>query len=122
MSSIITLLTDFGMADHYVSAMKGVILSINPKITLVDICHQVQPQNIAQAAFLLDSTWRYFPQGTIHLVVVDPQVGSRRQLIILEQHSTFFVAPDNGVLSYLLSDEEQTAHHSPLHSPKPHRL
>ena len=123
MSSIITLLTDFGMADHYVSAMKGVILSINPKVTLVDICHQVQPQNIAQAAFLLDSTWRYFPQGTVHLIVVDPQVGSQRRLIVLEQQpSTFFVAPDNGVLSYLLSNEEQTVQPSLLHSPKPHRL
>ena len=122
MSGIITLLTDFGMADHYVPAMKGVILSINPKATLVDICHQVQPQNIAQAAFLLDTTWKYFPQGTIHLVVVDPEVGSQRQAIILKHHSAFFVAPDNGVLSYLLADEEQPAHYAPSYSLEPRKL
>ena len=122
MSGIITLLTDFGMADHYVSAMKGVILSINPKATLVDICHQVQPQNIAQAAFLLDATWRYFPQGIIHLIVVDPEVGSQRQAIILKHQSTLFVAPDNGVLSYLLTDEKQRTHNALSYSLEPRKL
>ena len=122
MSGIITLLTDFGLADHYVSAMKGVILNINPKATFVDICHQVQPQNIVKAAFLLDSTWRYFPQGTIHLVVVDPGVGSRRHAIVLEHQSSFFIAPDNGVLSYLFADEKQPAHYAPSNLPKLHKL
>jgi len=121
-SGIITLLTDFGTADHYVSAMKGVILNINPKAILVDIGHQVQPQNIDRAAFLLDSTWRYFPQGTIHLVVVDPGVGSQRRAIVLEHQSTFFIAPDNGVLSYVLGFKKQPAHYAPSNLPKLHKL
>ena len=104
MSRVITLLSDFGAADHYVAAMKGVILSINPEATLVDISHNVQPQNIAQAAFLLDSAWKYFPEGTIHLVVVDPGVGSERKTVILQHPQGLFVAPDNGVLSYVLAE------------------
>jgi S-adenosylmethionine hydrolase len=121
-NGIITLITDFGIADHYVSALKGVILNINPKAVLVDISHQVQPQNIAQAAFLLDSTWMYFPRGTIHLVVVDPGVGSQRRAILLEHQSTFFIAPDNSVLSYVLADEKQPTHYAPSNLPKLHKL
>lgn len=109
MNNIITLLSDFGIADHYVSAMKGAILSINPKATIVDISHQVPPQDIAQAAYLLDNAWRYFPKGAIHLIVVDPGVGSQRKIVILQHPQAFFVAPDNGVLSYVLAEEKRPA-------------
>jgi S-adenosylmethionine hydrolase len=101
MSAIITLTTDFGLHDTYVAAMKGVILNLNPRATIVDICHTIEPQNITQAAFALSTAWRYFPKGTIHVVVVDPGVGSERRAIILKVPEAFFVAPDNGVLSYV---------------------
>ena len=102
MAAIITLTTDFGVQDTYVAAMKGVILDINPKVTLVDICHSIEPQNIRQAAFLISTAYGYFPKGTIHMVIVDPEVGSRRRAIILKTRKAFFVAPDNGVLSYII--------------------
>ena len=103
MSSIITLTTDFGLADPYVGIMKGVMLGINPKAIIVDISHAIEPQNIHQAAFILNTACRYFPQGTIHLVVVDPGVGSGRRAVILKTASAYFVAPDNGVLSYIIA-------------------
>jgi S-adenosylmethionine hydrolase len=102
MSTIITLTTDFGLTDAYVAAMKGVILTINPEARLVDICHSINPQNIAQAAFVLGTAYRSFPKGTIHLVVVDPGVGSQRRAVVLRTPSADFVAPDNGVLSYVI--------------------
>ena len=102
MGAIITLTTDFGMADAYVAAMKGVILSINPEAKLIDICHTIKPQNIPQAAFVLSTAYRFFPQNTIHLVVVDPGVGTERRAIILRTPIACFVAPDNGVLSYVI--------------------
>ena len=102
MSPIITLTTDFGLTDAYVAAMKGVILGINPEVTLVDICHTINPQDIAQAAFVLGTAYQSFPQGTVHLVVVDPGVGSQRRAVILRTSSADFVAPDNGVLSYII--------------------
>jgi S-adenosylmethionine hydrolase len=104
MSAIITLTTDFGLADAYVAAMKGVILGINPHARLVDICHTIQPQNISRAAFILDTAYKFFPQRTIHLVVVDPGVGSRRKAVILRTPVADFIAPDNGVLSYIVQD------------------
>lgn len=100
--AIITLTTDFGMEDAYVAAMKGVILQINPDVTLVDICHTIEPQNIQQGAFVLSTAVNFFPQDTIHLVVVDPGVGGARRPIILETDNAIFVAPDNGVLSYVV--------------------
>lgn len=106
MSSVITLTTDFGLSDSYVAAMKGVILSINPGVTVVDICHTINPQDIAQAAFILGTVYQSFPKGTIHLVVVDPGVGSERRAVVLRTPSADFVAPDNGVLSYVI---EQSA-------------
>ena len=106
MGSVITLTTDFGLADGYVAAMKGVILSINPEVTIVDICHNIQPQNIRQAAFILGTTYSYFPSQTIHLVVVDPGVGTNRRPIVLTTPRVCFVAPDNGVLSYIVSAYE----------------
>lgn len=102
MDAIITLTTDFGLIDAYVAAMKGVILSINPRARLIDICHTIKPQDIQQAAFVLSTAYRFFPKRTIHLVVVDPGVGSKRRAIILRTPLADFVAPDNGVLSYVI--------------------
>jgi S-adenosyl-L-methionine hydrolase (adenosine-forming) len=100
--AIITLTTDFGIDDAYVSAMKGVILDINPGATIVDISHSIEPQNIRQGAFVFSTAYSYFPQDTVHLVVVDPGVGGPRRAIILETANAIFVAPDNGVLSYVI--------------------
>ena len=102
MSAIITLTTDFGLTDAYVAAMKGVILGINPEAKLIDICHTIRPQNIPQAAFVLNTVYQFFPERTIHVVVVDPGVGSERRAIILRTPLADFVAPDNGVLSYII--------------------
>ena len=99
---IISLTTDFGTADPYVGVMKGVILGINPQAPLVDLSHEVRPQDIPGATFVLGSAYRNFPQGTIHLVVVDPGVGSSRRGLLLDTSQARFVAPDNGVLSYVL--------------------
>jgi S-adenosylmethionine hydrolase len=104
MSAIITLTSDFGMSEGYVAAMKGVILGINPEATLVDICHAIKPQNIPQAAFVLSTACPFFPQKTIHLVVVDPGVGTERRATILRTPSADFIAPDNGVLSYIVKE------------------
>lgn len=101
-SPIITLTTDFGTSDAYVGIMKGVILGINPKAQIVDLTHAIPPQDIYEAAFSIYAAYRYFPKGTIHIVVVDPGVGSDRQVIVSHIGNAFFVCPDNGVLSYLL--------------------
>jgi len=101
MNAIVTLTTDFGLSDAYVASMKGVLLGINPEAKLVDICHSIKPQNIPQAAFVLGTAYPYFPAKTIHLVVVDPGVGTERRAIILRVPQACFVAPDNGVLSYV---------------------
>jgi S-adenosyl-L-methionine hydrolase (adenosine-forming) len=100
--TFITLTTDFGSADGYVAAMKGVIFSINPEAAIVDITHHIQPQNIRQAAFVLSTAHSYFPSYTVHLVVVDPEVGTNRRSIILKTPKAHYVAPDNGVLSYII--------------------
>jgi S-adenosylmethionine hydrolase len=102
MAGIITITTDFGLSDGYVAAMKGAILDINPELNLVDICHDIKPQNISQAAFVLSTAYPFFPKKTIHLVVVDPGVGTERRAIILRTPLADFVAPDNGVLSYVI--------------------
>jgi hypothetical protein len=99
---IVTLTTDFGFDDAYVAAMKGVILEVNPDATIVDISHSIEPQDIRQGAFIFGSAYAYFPQDTIHLVIVDPGVGSPRRAMILETNNAIFVAPDNGVLSYVI--------------------
>ena len=85
--------------------MKGVILNINPKIQIVDITHAIPPQDIRGAAFILDSAYRYFPTGSIHVVVVDPGVGSTRRAIVCQTETAFFVCPDNGVLSHVLDED-----------------
>ncbi|MCI0370300.1 MAG: SAM-dependent chlorinase/fluorinase [candidate division NC10 bacterium] len=109
---IITLLTDFGTADAFVGVMKGVILGIAPQARLVDLTHEVPPQAVAVAAFLLETAWREFPPGTIHLVVVDPGVGSNRRPLAAEGPRARFVAPDNGVLSPILQAGGATVLHA----------
>lgn len=99
---IVTLLTDFGVRDYFVGAMKGVILSRDPRITIVDISHEVPRHDIEAAAFLLDACYRDFPGGTVHLVVVDPGVGSSRLALAARLGEHVFVAPNNGVLSLVL--------------------
>jgi S-adenosylmethionine hydrolase len=84
--------------------VKGAILSINPEANIIDISHSIKPQNIIQAAFILSTAYRYFPKQTIHVAIVDPGVGSERQGIILKTPSAIFVAPDNGILSYIIDD------------------
>ncbi len=96
---IITLLTDFGTADHYVAAMKGVILSIAPQARLVDVCHEVESQNVLSGAYLLANSVPWFPAGTIHLAVVDPGVGSERRIIAGRWGDQIVIAPDNGLVS-----------------------
>lgn len=103
-NGIITLTTDFGLADSYVGTMKGVILSIAPDARLVDITHDISPQNTHQAAYIVQTFYGYFPAGTIHMVIVDPGVGSERRAIALGTPNAVFVAPDNGVLTYVWRD------------------
>lgn len=100
---IITLTTDFGYKDPFVGEMKGVILSINQSINLVDITHGIEPHNIEEGAFIIGSSYKYFPSGTIHIAVVDPAVGSERRCIIVEADGHYFVGPDNGIFSYVMS-------------------
>lgn len=99
----ITLMTDFGLTDPYVGVMKGVILSIIPEVALVDLTHEIPPQDIQRAAFLLSTVIGYFPVGTVHTIVVDPEVGGERRPIAIRTRHAFFVAPDNGVLSMALA-------------------
>jgi S-adenosylmethionine hydrolase len=96
---VITLLTDFGSEDHYAGAMKGVLLGICRGAQLVDISHEITPYAITEAAFSLSQAWTCFPEGTVHLIVVDPGVGSARRPILAEAAGHHFVAPDNGVLT-----------------------
>ncbi len=103
---IITLLTDFGEMDAYVASMKGVIYSINPEVNIVDITHYVLPFNIISASYLVKSYAKYFPKDTIHIIVVDPGVGSSRKPIILNTPIGIFVAPDNKVLSYIAHENK----------------
>jgi S-adenosylmethionine hydrolase len=107
---VITLTTDFGTSDHYVAAMKGVILGINPDVTIVDISHEVRPQQVAEGAFLLQAVRPYFPTGTVHVAVVDPGVGTERRALILATPDGLFVGPDNGALSPALTDSTRPRH------------
>jgi len=105
--SIITLLTDFGTEDAYAGVMKGVILSINASAVVVDVCHTVAPQDLIGAAYLINAVYKYFPKGTIHIIVVDPGVGGDRSIVAVGLAEHVFLAPDNGVLT-LLMDENDT--------------
>jgi S-adenosylmethionine hydrolase len=98
-SGLITLTTDFGATDHFAAVMKGVILSLAPRARIIDITHQITPFEVNEAAFVIAQAWRYFPKGTIHVVVVDPGVGSARRPILVEAGGHYFVGPDNGVFS-----------------------
>ncbi len=104
--AVITLLTDFGLADEYVGVMKGVILSVNPGASVVDVTHGIGAQDVVQAAYTLKSSFSYFPTGTIHVAVVDPGVGSGHDILALEMKNHIFLAPDNGLLTPLLEDED----------------
>jgi len=106
MSPVITLLTDFGLRDAYVGAMKGVILGINPKARIVDLTHEIEPQNVKQAAYLLKTAYHYFPAGSVHVAVVDPGVGTERRPIAARLGQWTFVAPDNGLLTYAIQRED----------------
>jgi S-adenosylmethionine hydrolase len=103
---IITLTTDFGLSDHFVGVMKGVILGIQPAAQLIDISHGVRPYDIADGAFTIAQAYQYFPKKTIHVVVVDPGVGSARRPLLAEVAGQYFVAPDNGVLSMIFAREK----------------
>jgi S-adenosyl-L-methionine hydrolase (adenosine-forming) len=96
---LITFTTDFGLSDHFVGVMKGVVAGVTPAARVIDISHDVAPYNVTEAAFIIAEAWPYFPKRTIHVVVVDPGVGSARRPILAEAGGQFFVAPDNGVLS-----------------------
>jgi len=104
---IVTLTTDFGLNDHFVGTIKGVILGIAPEAEIVDICHTVQAFDILDGALALAHSYSYFPSGTVHLVIVDPGVGSTRRPIVASSEEHNFVAPDNGVLSLMYAREER---------------
>jgi len=107
-SGIVTLLTDFGLDDAYVGTMKGAILAVHPKTTIVDLSHGVRPFAVLQGAFLLDSAWRTFPVGTVHVAVVDPAVGTDRKAIAFKAADHFFVGPDNGLFTFLTEPISET--------------
>jgi len=103
-SKVITLITDFGTRDTYVGQMKGVIISINPHALIIDITHEIEPQDIREAAFLIREYYPFFPEGTIHVAVVDPDVGSHRRPLLVKKDGHFFVGPDNGIFTMILKD------------------
>lgn len=108
---MIALLTDFGTADYFVGSVKGVILSINPTATIVDITHEIPPQDLEAGGFTLFASHSSFPQGTIFVAVVDPGVGSERRPIIVNHGGQLFVGPDNGLFSYFYAtNSHQTVH------------
>lgn len=113
MAPPITLLTDFGTEDAYAAVMKGVILSRDPRAVLVDITHAIEPQDIRHGAFVLGSAYRYFPKNTIHVAVVDPGVGGERRGIVLKVPDALFVAPDNGLLTYVIDQLDLNAERVP---------
>jgi S-adenosylmethionine hydrolase len=106
----ITVLTDFGLKDPYVGIMKGVMLSINPHLAIVDITHEVEAQDVREACFLLPEYYPHFSSGTVHLCVVDPGVGSARKPVVLVRDGHTFVGPDNGLFSLILDEAETTVH------------
>ena len=103
---ILTLTTDFGLSDHYVAAMKGVILGICPKAQIVDVTHDITPYEITEGAYTIAQAYRTFPKKTVHVVVVDPGVGTARRPILMEAAGQYFVGPDNGVLAMIYAREK----------------
>ncbi len=108
---LVTLITDFGLCDEYVGVLKGVLLSHNTDIRIVDISHSVPAQDIPTASYLLARSYVFFPPGTVHLVVVDPGVGSERPLLAIHSKAQYFVAPDNGVLTPIINGSESISIH-----------
>ncbi len=106
---IVTLITDYGMRDYYVGALKGVILRIAPEACVVDVTHEVPPHNVLHAAFVLRQIWPWYPPGTIHLAVVDPGVGSERRIILGQYAGRYVIAPDNGLVTLLHRDQAAEA-------------
>jgi S-adenosylmethionine hydrolase len=102
--AIVTFTTDFGRRDHYVAAMKGIILQIAPKTPLIDVTHQIEPQGVLRAAFVVRQIWPSFPRGTVHVAVVDPGVGTERRIIVAQYAGQTIVCPDNGIVSLLHRD------------------
>ena len=107
---VITLTTDFGLEDPYVGQLKGALLQGCQAATIVDITHGIAPWDIIGAAITVESSYGFFPAGTVHLVVVDPGVGSKRAILVAEEKGHFFIAPDNGVLSFVLSSHKYRIH------------
>jgi S-adenosylmethionine hydrolase len=103
---LITLLTDFGERDWFVASMKGVILSINPQATIIDLNHHIPPHAVEDGAYVLKSCYRCFPPGTVHVAVVDPGVGGVRRPLLVKTAQYYFAAPDNGLLTYVMAEEE----------------
>jgi S-adenosylmethionine hydrolase len=100
-AGVVALLTDFGLRDPYVGILKGVLLSVHPAARLVDLSHEVRPQDVLEARDLLSASWRWFPAGTVFVAVVDPGVGSGRDVVAVETERHLFLAPDNGLLGFL---------------------
>ena len=107
--NVIALLTDFGLKDHYVSQMKGVILSINENAKIVDITHEIEKYNVYAGAFILYLAAKFFPKGTIYVAVVDPSVGSERKPLLIDAKGDFFIGPDNGLLMLAAKEKGITA-------------
>jgi S-adenosylmethionine hydrolase len=107
---VITLTTDFGLADGYQGVLEGIIAGINPNARIVTISHEIEPGDIPGAWYLLKTHYRYFPPGTIHVAVIDPGVGSRRRIIAVSTERYQFVAPDNGLLSFIPDDDIVSIH------------
>lgn len=105
---VITLTTDFGLSDHFVASMKGVILGMLPGAEIVDVSHEVAPYGIAEAAFIISQVYADFPKKTVHVVVVDPGVGTDRRPLLVSAAGQYFIAPDNGVLSMVYSREKHS--------------
>ncbi|QDT62876.1 SAM hydrolase/SAM-dependent halogenase family protein [Calycomorphotria hydatis] len=103
--SLITLTTDFGTVDHYVAQMKGVLLARSPSARLIDVTHQLPPQDVTAAALLMEELYPPFPTGTVHLAVIDPGVGSNRTMLAAQAHGQYFVAPNNGLLSFVMKSD-----------------
>jgi S-adenosyl-L-methionine hydrolase (adenosine-forming) len=120
-SRLVTLTTDFGGSDHFAGVMRGVILGVNPEAQLVDLCNAVNSFDVLDGALTIAQAYRYFPVDTIHLVVVDPGVGTARRALLVKTEKHYFIAPDNGVLSLVMEQEERvlvrhiTASHHFLH-------
>ena len=104
---LVTLTTDFGSSDHFVGTMRGVILGVNPAAQLVDLCNAVNSFDVLDGALTIAQAYRYFPADTIHLVVVDPGVGTARRPLLVQTAKHYFIAPDNGVLSLVMEQEER---------------